>query len=81
MDEDRIQSFKERAEKYFQLFLKSYYANNLSEMPYMHYLRNHVGDLMVLLKDYFGYGYGYFSCAAWEHLNKMIRVAWFFGGA
>ena len=42
-------------------------------LPYLHYLRNHVGDLMVLYGDLFNWGYGMFSCNAGEHLNKHIK--------
>ena len=42
-------------------------------MPYLHYLRSHTGDLMVLYAHLFNWGYGYFSCNAGEHLNKRIK--------
>ena len=42
-------------------------------MPYLHYLRQHIGPLMQLYGDLFGWGYGYFSTNAGEHLNKRIK--------
>ena len=46
----------------------------LSKLPYLHYLRNHIGDLMVLYMELFGWGYGVFCCHAGEHLNKIIKT-------
>eukprot|EP00111_Clytia_hemisphaerica_P011942 TCONS_00035092-protein len=43
------------------------------EIPYLHYLRNHVGDLMKLYMRLFDWGYDYFSTNAGEHLNKRIK--------
>ena len=42
-------------------------------MPYLHYLRQHIGKLMALHFRLFGWGYGYFSTNAGEHLNKRIK--------
>ena len=44
-------------------------------MPYLHYLRNHVGKLMKLFYSLFRWGYGYFSTSAGEHLNKRIKCS------
>ena len=67
-------SFNDRAEKYFQLFLSSFSSTHLKGLPYMHYLRNHIGDIMKLHMEMFGWGYGVFSCNAGEHLNKIIKT-------
>ena len=45
----------------------------LSKMPYLHYLRNHIGDLMQLYIELFNWGYGYMSTNAGDHLNKRIK--------
>ena len=42
-------------------------------MPYLHYLRNHLAELMETLNDLFGWGYGCFTTNAGEHLNKRIK--------
>lgn len=44
-------------------------------LPYLHYLRSHVGKLIVLYGQLFDWGYGMFSCNAGEHLNKRIKFA------
>ena len=73
-DVDRIYSFSKRSENYFQLFKSSAGTTSLSTLPYLHYLRNHTGDLMTLHFSLFGWGYGMFCCNAGEHLNKRIKV-------
>ena len=42
-------------------------------MPYLHYLREHLGPLMKLYYQILGFGYGYFSTSSGEHLNKRIK--------
>ena len=74
VDETRIRTFDEHAEKYFNWFHAAYFENKLVDLPYMHYLRNHVGELMVVAMEMFGFGYGYFNCNAGEHLNKIIKT-------
>lgn len=74
-DTVRICSFTERAEKYFQSFLKSSGTVNLHAKPYLHYLRYHTGDLMVKHFKLFGWGYGVYCCNAGEHLNKIIKTS------
>ena len=72
-DAERVYSFNERAEKYFQKFISSAGTKSLTSLPYLHYLRNHTGDLMKLHMDLFGWGYGMYCCNAGEHLNKRIK--------
>ena len=50
-------------------------SNALHGLPYFHYLRSHVPELMTFYEEYFGYGYGYFCCNAGEHLNKLIKTS------
>ena len=68
---DRSTSFSNRSEKFFT------YAGTttICGLPYLHYLRNHIGDLTMFYTDYFGWGYGMFSCNAGEHLNKRIKFS------
>ena len=73
VDEGRINSFDSRAENFFQKFLHNAGTVVVNGMPYLHYLRNHIGKLMKLYKNLFGFGYGYFSTSAGEHLNKRIK--------
>ena len=72
VDHSRIDSFGTRAENFFQKFLHNAGSNVLDGMPYLHYLRNHLATLMKLYADLFGFGYGFFSTCAGEHLNKRI---------
>ena len=72
---ERIQSFEERTKKFFQKFIHNSSGNSKSSMPYLHYLRNHVGKLMKQFYSLFGWGYGYFSTSAGEHLNKRIKCS------
>nr|XP_047142024.1 uncharacterized protein LOC124816524 isoform X2 [Hydra vulgaris] len=67
-------TFNERCEEYFQKFI-TYAGSDCTEgMPYLHYLRNHVGKLMAFYAR-FGWGYGMFNCNASEHLNKRIKFS------
>ena len=72
-DADRCESFSTRVE----VFVTKLFYNGLSacsvKMPYLHILRNHVGDFMQLYGQLFGWGYGFFSTNAGEHLNKVIK--------
>ncbi|XP_066925516.1 uncharacterized protein [Clytia hemisphaerica] len=72
-DETRIESFQRRVEAFVQLFLIQSPKKVVDKMPYLHYLRNHVSDLMKLFMHLFDWGYGYFSTNAGEHLNKRIK--------
>jgi len=73
VDKDRISTFRSRVEAFFQLFVVHAPHILLSKMPYLHYLRNHVPDLMELYMQLFNWGYGYMSTNAGEHLNKRIK--------
>ena len=73
LDQVRVSTFKTRAEAYFQKFIFNAGTSNVSNMPYLHYLRNHIGDLMELYAKLFGWGYGLFTTHAGEHLNKRIK--------
>ena len=70
---ERVDSFNDRAEIYFNKFMTNASSTILNKLPYLHYLRNHIGDLMMLHSDLFGWGYGVFCCHAGEHLNKLIK--------
>ena len=73
-DVDRIQTFSDRAEKYFKKFLSSAPNCMLKSLPYLHLLRNHIGNIMVEHYKLFGWGYGVYCYNAGEHLNKVIRT-------
>ena len=75
MDFERIETFNKRVEKYFLKFTTNASSTALSRLPYLHYLRAHVGDLMMLHAKMFGFGYGVFCCHAGEHLNKLIKTS------
>ena len=42
--------------------------------PYLHILRDHIADFMIIWGRLAKWGYGIFSCTAGEHLNKRIKV-------
>ena len=67
-------TFSERSEEYFQKFITYAGSDSTEGMPYLHYLRSHVGNLMVFYSR-FGWGYGMFNCNASEHLNKLIKFS------
>ena len=75
MDEDRIDTFNHRAERYFKRFIICASSSSLNKLPYLHYLRHHTGDLMKFHSTIFGWGYGVFCCHAGEHLNKLIKTS------
>nr|XP_047134651.1 uncharacterized protein LOC124812286 [Hydra vulgaris] len=67
-------TFNKRCEEYFQKFI-TYAGSDCTEgMPYLHYLRSHVGKLMAFYAR-FGWGYGMFNCNASKHLNKRIKFS------
>lgn len=72
-NEERIATFEKRAEEYFQKFLLNAGSAFVSKLPYMHYLRQHIGSLMKTYYDLLGWGYGMFSTNSGEHLNKRIK--------
>jgi len=58
---------------YFQKFHNSSGTGLVSGMPYLHYLRNHLADLILFYEKNFGWGYGFLSTNAGKHLNKRIK--------
>ncbi|XP_066917770.1 uncharacterized protein [Clytia hemisphaerica] len=58
-NEERIATFEKRAEEYFQKFLLNAGSAFVSKLPYMHYLRQHIGSLMQTYYNVLGWGYGY----------------------
>ena len=54
---ERATSFSSRSEDFIQKFLSCAGTTSLSNLPYMHYLQNHVGDLMQLHGELFGWVY------------------------
>ena len=72
-DDEQIKTFGTRAEVFFQKFLANAGGFCTNAMPYLHYLRNHLAELMETLYDIFGWGYGVFTTNAGEHLNKRIK--------
>ena len=75
VDEARIETFNSRAEKYFNKFKSNSCSGVLNKLPYLHYLRLHIGNLMKFHSKMFGFGYGVFCCHAGEHLNKLIKTS------
>jgi len=71
-DMERIVSFRDRAENFFQLFKRHSAGCSTGRKPYLHILRDHVSDFM-LFWSVVGWGYGYFNCNAGEHLNKCVK--------
>jgi len=69
---DRISNFQARVESFFQSFKRYSMGRSTGKKPYLHILREHVADFMKFWAV-LGWGYGYFSCNAGEHLNKCIK--------
>ena len=44
-------------------------------LPYLHILVDHIGEYMSIYGKLLGWGYGYFSGGAGEHLNKRIKFS------
>ena len=73
-DDERAHTFSSRAEVFFQK-LKTYAGgDSVYGKPYLHILRDHIGDFMILWGKLASWGYGVFSCNAGEHLNKRIKI-------
>ena len=72
-NEERVHTFADRAENYFKKFKINALGACTAKMPYLHILRHHLGHFMTLYGNLFGWGYGYFSTNAGEHLNKRIK--------
>ena len=70
--EERINSFSERAELFFYKFKMYAGASSVNKKPYLHIVRDHLGDMMKFWYDIMQWGYGYLDCSASEHLNKRI---------
>lgn len=49
-------------------------AQCTAKLPYLHIMRDHIGRQMKFWFEMLGWGYGYFSCVASEHLNKMVKT-------
>lgn len=49
-------------------------AQCTANLPYLHILRDHLPQQMQFWFEMLGWGYGYFSCVASEHLNKSIKT-------
>eukprot|EP00111_Clytia_hemisphaerica_P010624 TCONS_00031050-protein len=69
---ERVKSFKTHAEKFFQHFKSSCPGMSTGRKPYLHILREHVGEFMEFWAE-IGWGYGFFNCNGGEHLNKCIK--------
>ena len=70
----RAASFSKRANVFFNKLKNWAGGNSVHGKPYLHILREHIGDIMVLWEELMDWGYGYFSCTAGEHLNKIIKT-------
>ena len=67
-------SFSTRAERFFQKLKTWSGRDSVYGKPYLHVLRDHIGNYMVQWANLVNWGYGLFSCSAGEHLNKTIKV-------
>ena len=47
----------------------------IKKKTYVHYLQNHVGDLMMINSILYNWGYGVFCCHACDHLNKLTKTS------
>lgn len=72
-DQERCDSFKSRAEEFFKTFKRYSLGKCTGRKPYLHILREHIHEFMQFWGK-LGFGYGYFSCNAGEHLNKQIKT-------
>ena len=70
---ERIAQFRMNTEKLRVLMMKCCPAECSSKVPYLHALLDHVADVMQFWHSTMAWGYGYFSCMAGEHLNKMLK--------
>lgn len=70
----RVDSFSRRVEEWFRFCRMEFPTECTSRMPYMHILREHIAPLMLFWYKALGWGYGMFSCAASEHLNKRLQI-------
>ena len=70
---DRVSTFQNRVDNYYNKFCDYALAKCTSKKPYMHILRDHVSDIMKFWGEICDWGYGFFNCNASEHLNKRIK--------
>ena len=70
---ERVSTFQARVQAFFKSFKKVSRDLHVSRKPYLHILRDHIGDYMHLWGELMDWGYGYFNCNAGEHLNKQIK--------
>ena len=69
-----MESFSERVESFFQKMRLYTGESSIKNKPYLHILRDHVPSILKFWYGMLGFGYGYFSCSAGEHLNKQIKT-------
>ena len=72
--EQRVASFQDRVESFFQHLKKNFPSECTNKLYYLHLLRDHVGEFMRFWFDTMSWGYGMFSTSAVEHLNKRLKV-------
>lgn len=72
---ERARIFEARVERFFNKFISVAGTTAIKGHPYLQYLRNHVGGLIVLYAYLFKRGYGMLCCNAGEHLNKRIKFS------
>ena len=74
LDLERAHSFADRGKKFMEKLKKWAGGASTFALPYLHIMLSHIGDFMIVWGQLLGWGYGYFSCTAGEHLNKRIKV-------
>ena len=72
--EARVESFGRRVEAFFKDVRRFFPNECSSKHHYMHVLRDHIWPLMKFWHRHLNWGYGMFSTAAGEHLNKRLKV-------
>ena len=70
----RVNSFQARSENFFQKMKQYGPAQCTAKLPYLHILRDHIHVQLQFWFEMLGWGYGYFSCVASEHLNKVVKT-------
>ena len=70
---ERINTFRKNVDKLMELMVAVCPAESVTKVPYLHVLRDHVANIMEFWFRSLGWGYGYFSCMASEHLNKVLK--------
>ena len=70
---ERVSTFQARVQAFFKSFKKVSRDMHVNRKPYLHILRDHIGDYMHLWGELMDWGYGTFNCNAGEHLNKQIK--------